>query len=71
MKHIANPSWTFLPPLPQSLGLAPFGFHLFRTMEDSLHGQYFFAIGAITAAVKQWITPTDANVYDQALAYHC
>lgn len=40
-------------------------------MKDSLRGQYFSGIGAITAAVKQWITPTDADVYDQALVYHC
>ena len=57
---------------PYSLDLVHSDFYLFRPMEDGLRG-HVPSNDAVIAAVKQWVTPADADFYEHGVQtlVHC
>jgi len=72
VKHIGYLGRTILSHPPYSLDLAPLESHLFRPVRDWLYGQHFLRDNTVIAAVKQWVTSSDADFYEcsmQALVH--
>ena len=63
VKHIASLGWTVLPHTPYSLNLVSSDFHLFRPINDGLHGQHFTSNYAIISTVKQGVTCSGTDFY--------
>ena len=53
VEHITSFGWTVLPHIPYSLNLVSSDFHLFRPINDGLHGQHFTSNYAIISTVKR------------------